>query len=133
VRIWTKAHVKAGGRYRMEEGHIVVDSIVPIRRADITADLARESGFDSVKALLEIAKHGPGENIYLVRFHYLPPGGWEAARRADDGRGGVGIVATSAIGSPSDPPQQAAPSDRRIAARLPTIDRPRRLKAMSGG
>src|SRR5689334_15769186 len=34
VRIWTQPHVKAGGRYRMDEGQIVVDSIVPIRLAD---------------------------------------------------------------------------------------------------
>jgi hypothetical protein len=25
---------------------------------------------------MKIAKHGRGENIYLVRFHYLPPGAW---------------------------------------------------------
>ena len=24
VRIWTRPHVKTGGRYRMDEGHIVV-------------------------------------------------------------------------------------------------------------
>ena len=36
VRIWTRPHVKAGGRYRMDEGSIVVDSIVPIALADIT-------------------------------------------------------------------------------------------------
>ena len=60
----------------MDEGHIVVDSIVPIELADITHDLARESGFASVKDLLEIAKHGPGENVYLIRFRYLPPGAW---------------------------------------------------------
>jgi hypothetical protein len=23
--------------------------------------------------LLKVAKHGKGENIYLVRFHYVPP------------------------------------------------------------
>ena len=76
VRIWTRPHVKPGGRYRMDDGHIVVDSIVPIERADITHDLARESGFASVKDLLEIAKHGRGENIYLIRFRYQPPGAW---------------------------------------------------------
>jgi hypothetical protein len=77
VRIWTRPHVKKGGRYRMEEGQIVVDSIVPIRLADITYDLARESGFNSVDDLLETAKHGRGDNVYLIRFHYLPPGGWD--------------------------------------------------------
>ena len=80
VRIWMRPHVKAGGRYRMDEGHIVVDSIRPIRLADITRDLAQESGFSSVKDLLETAKHGPGDNVYLIRFHYLPPGGWDVPR-----------------------------------------------------
>jgi hypothetical protein len=80
VRIWTRPHVKAGGRYRMDEGHIVVDSIAPIRLRDITDDLAQESGFSSVKDLLETAKHGGGDNIYLIRFHYLPPGAWDVQR-----------------------------------------------------
>jgi hypothetical protein len=77
VRIWKRPHVKVGGRYRMDDGHIVVDSIVPIRLADITYDLARESGFTNVKDLLQTATHGSGNNIYLVRFHYLPPGAWD--------------------------------------------------------
>jgi hypothetical protein len=77
VRIWLRPHVKAGGRYRMDDGHIVVDSIVPIRMSDITHDLARESGFDSVEDLLQIAKHGAGTNVYLIRFHYLAPGAWD--------------------------------------------------------
>ena len=78
VRIWQRPHVKAGGRYRMDDGQIVVDSIVPIDLADITHDLARESGFSSVQDLLQIAKHGSGDNVYLIRFHYLPPGAWDA-------------------------------------------------------
>jgi hypothetical protein len=76
VRIWTRPHVKAGGRYRMDEGQIVVDSIIPMSIADITHDLARESGFGSVEELLETAKHGRGRNVYLIRFRYLPPGAW---------------------------------------------------------
>ena len=82
VRIWMRPHVKAGGRYRMDEGQIVVDSITPIRLKDITSDLARESGFSSVKDLLETAKHGRGDNVYLIRFHYLPPGGWDVHAHA---------------------------------------------------
>ena len=76
MRIWTKPHVKAGGRYPMEDGHIIVDSIEAIRLRDITSDLARESGFDSVKDLLETARHGSGRKVFLVRFRYLPPGAW---------------------------------------------------------
>lgn len=73
VRIWTRPHVKVGGRYPMEEGEIEIDSIEPIALYDITGDLARESGFLGVVDLLKIAKHGKGENIYLIRFHYIPP------------------------------------------------------------
>jgi len=73
VRIWQRPHVKVGNRYRMEEGEIEVDAVVPITLADITPQLARESGFKGVIDLLKIAKHGRGENVYLVRFHYLPP------------------------------------------------------------
>ena len=87
VRIWMSPHVRAGGRYPMDEGHIVVDSIVSIRLKDITRDLARESGFSSVKELLETAKHGRGENVYLIRFHYLPPGGWDVQRESEDRTG----------------------------------------------
>ena len=59
----------------MDEGHIEVDSIEPIGLPDITPELARESGFLGVLDLLKTAKHGKGDNIYLVRFHYIPPGG----------------------------------------------------------
>jgi hypothetical protein len=78
VRIWQRPHVKVGGRYPMDDGHVVVDSIAPIELGDITHDLARESGFASVEDLLEVARHGSGDNVYLVRFHYLRPGAWEA-------------------------------------------------------
>jgi hypothetical protein len=77
VRIWQRPHVKVGNRYRMDDGHIVVDSVTPISLDDITDDLARESGFESVDDLLGVARHGPGENVYLIRFHYLPPGAWD--------------------------------------------------------
>ena len=74
VRIWMRPHVKAGGRYRMDEGHIEVDEVLPISLADVTPELARASGFKGVIDLLKVAKHGRGENVYLVRFHYIPPG-----------------------------------------------------------
>ncbi len=66
--------VKVGNRYRMEAGEIEVDSVLPISLSDITPDLARASGFKGVIDLLKVAKHGRGENVYLVRFHYVPPG-----------------------------------------------------------
>ncbi len=81
VRFWTRPHVRVGARYRMEEGEIEVDSIETIGFPDITPELARESGFLGVLDLLEIAKHGRGENIYLVRFHYVRPGAKRARQR----------------------------------------------------
>lgn len=72
VRIWTRLQVRVGGRYKMEEGEIEIDSIEPIGFPDITPALARASGFAGVLDLLKIAKHGKGEKIYLIRFHYIP-------------------------------------------------------------
>ncbi len=51
--------------------HRHIRQIVPIARWNF--GLARESGFLGVVDLLKIAKHGRGDNIYLVRFHYRPP------------------------------------------------------------
>ena len=82
VRIWQRPHVKPGNRYRMEEGEIEIESITPIGFPDITPQLARESGFLGIVDLLKVAKHGPGENIYLVRFHYIPPRRKRAPRKS---------------------------------------------------
>ena len=73
VRVWMSPRVRAGGGYRFEDGEIEVDSIVPITLEQITPRLARECGFASVGDLLKLAKHGRGENVYLVEFHYIAP------------------------------------------------------------
>jgi hypothetical protein len=57
----------------MGDGEIEIESITPIGFPDITPELARESGFLGVLDLLKVAKHGKGNNIYLIRFHYIPP------------------------------------------------------------
>src|SRR5579872_7429923 len=75
VRIWMSPRVTVGKRYPMQEGEIEVDSITPIGFPDITPALARESGFLGVIDLLKVAKHGRGQNIYLIRFHYVAPRG----------------------------------------------------------
>jgi hypothetical protein len=71
VRIWQRPHVKVGGRYRLGAGAIEVTSIKQIDLKDITPALARKSGFAGVVDLLKIAKHGPGEHVYLVEFIYV--------------------------------------------------------------
>ena len=80
VRVWQSPRVKVGGKYAMDDGHIVVDSIDEITMKQITNDLAREGGFASREELLAVAKHGKGDNVYLIRFHYLPPGAWDVPR-----------------------------------------------------
>ena len=82
VRIWIRPRVSVGGRYRMEEGEVEVDSIETIGFPDITPELARESGFLGVLDLLKVAKHGKGENIYLIRFHYVRPSRVTANKRS---------------------------------------------------
>jgi hypothetical protein len=87
VRIWKRAHVKVGGRYQAEGGEIEVDSIEQIAIQDITHALAIESGFLGVIDLLKVAKHGPGDNVYLIRFHFIPAGAGtpDTRRSAGDG------------------------------------------------
>ena len=71
VRIWRRRHVKTGGRYPLGSGHIEVTAIREITLSDITPALARRSGFSGVVDLLKVAKHGPGENVYLIDFVYV--------------------------------------------------------------
>ena len=75
IRIWRYPHVKVGGRYPLEQGFIEVTSIRRISMADITPELARRSGFLGVVDLLKVARHGSGENVYLVEFRYLHDNG----------------------------------------------------------
>ena len=70
IRIWKWPHVKEGGRYRMEEGHIVVTSIHEILLDEISEQMAKESGFLGVIDLMKTAKHGSGYIIYFIKFHY---------------------------------------------------------------
>lgn len=72
VRIWKRPHVKVGGAYRLESGFVVVDRIRRIGFDEITPELARRSGFNGTVDLLKVARHGAGENVYLIEFHYEP-------------------------------------------------------------
>jgi hypothetical protein len=70
VRIWQRPHVRVGGRYALGLGAIEVTAIREISLQDITPDLARKSGFLGVVDLLKVAKHGPGDRVFLVEFKY---------------------------------------------------------------
>ena len=71
LRIWRSPRVRVGGRYALPPGHVVVDSIMEIELADISAEMARRSGFDGIVDLLKVARHGAGNHIYWIRFHYV--------------------------------------------------------------
>ena len=71
VRIWQRPRVKVGNGYRLGDGEVVVDAIREITLEDVTPTLARETGFAGVVDLLKTAKHGTGERVYLVDFHYV--------------------------------------------------------------
>lgn len=70
IRVWQRPRVKVDGRYRMAGGLVRVTDLREIAPADVTEELARQSGFDSVAALFALARHGRGDNIYRVDFVY---------------------------------------------------------------
>lgn len=70
VRIWQRPHVKVGGRYALGPGAVHVTAIREIGLADVTPELTRRSGFQGLVDLLKVAKHGPGERVFLVEFEY---------------------------------------------------------------
>ena len=116
IRIWKRLHVKVGGRYPMDVGHVVVDSVASIEMADITDNLARESGFESADDLIQTASHGGGDNVYLIRFHYLAPGAWDvpaAQRPAGEDR----RTLLQRIRSSTSPPSRRHSKDARTARR----------------
>lgn len=73
VRIWQGPRVKVGGRYALGAGFVEVTALEEIRLEDVTPALARRSGFQGLVDLLKVAKHGPGERVYLVEFEYIGP------------------------------------------------------------
>ena len=73
VRLWQRAHVKAGGRYSLPPGQIAVTAVSEVSLEDITPALARKSGFVGLVDLLKTAQHGPGRRVFLVEFRYLRP------------------------------------------------------------
>ena len=71
IRIWKTPRVKPGHSYRMAPGAVVVESVQEISISDITPTMARESGFEGVVDLLKTAKHGEGQRVFFIRFHYV--------------------------------------------------------------
>jgi hypothetical protein len=70
IRVWKKPRVKVGGRYKLDEGVVIVTSIQEISFSDITENLAKESGFTCMADLIKTAKHGKGQTFYFIKLYY---------------------------------------------------------------
>jgi hypothetical protein len=71
VRRWKRPTVRAGGTLRTPSGVLAIDSVERVRLTDLTAEVAREAGYPTRRALVDSL--APTRNpLYLVRFH---PGG----------------------------------------------------------
>jgi len=70
VRLWQRPHVKVGGRYALPPGEILVTKVFEVSLAEVTPELARQSGFVGLVDLLKVARHGPGRRVFVIEFRY---------------------------------------------------------------
>jgi hypothetical protein len=56
------------GRYPLPSGQIEVTAVRGVDRSELTTQLARRSGFDSIEDLLVVAQHGSGRLVFVVDF-----------------------------------------------------------------
>jgi hypothetical protein len=72
-RLWRRAKVKAGGRYRVGHGQIEVDSVDIVPFCAITAADVRRAGEKDLEALRQRAAHaGPIADdtpLFRIEFH----------------------------------------------------------------
>jgi hypothetical protein len=76
-RLWRRAKVKPGGRYRVGDGQIEVDSVDLVPFCAIDGADVRRAGEADLESLRERAAHaGPVNNdtlVYRVEFHVVEP------------------------------------------------------------
>ncbi len=75
-RLWRRAKVKAGGRYRVGHGQIEVEAVDVVPFATITAADVRRAGETDREALRQRAAHaGPiADDTLLFRVEFRPVG-----------------------------------------------------------
>jgi hypothetical protein len=75
VRLWQRARVKEGGRYRVGPGEIEIDALELVPFAAITREDVRRAGEPDRETLRRRAAHaGPIDEdtlVYRVEFHVL--------------------------------------------------------------
>ena len=77
VRLWRRARVKPGGRYRVGPGEIEVDDVQLVPFAAVTAEDVRQAGERDRETLRRRAAHaGPIDEdtlVYRIEFHAVSP------------------------------------------------------------
>jgi hypothetical protein len=72
-RLWRQPKVKPGGRYRVDEGHIEVDSVELVPFSSIDSTDVRRAGETDLESLRRRAAHaGPIHDetlLYRIEFH----------------------------------------------------------------
>ena len=83
------------GRRRLKRSRLAVEKPrVPTSTDVITAGVYRLLSFMDAHSRFILhrelvlggpghGEHGSGDNVYLIRFHYLPPGAWDTPRWSD--------------------------------------------------
>lgn len=76
VRLWRRAKVRAGGRYRVGSGLIEVDSVEVVPFIAITPQDVADSGEIDLESLRRRAAHaGPiGDDTMVYRIEFHPVG-----------------------------------------------------------
>ncbi len=75
VRIWMRPKVRVGGRYPLLDGTIEVTTLTEIDLNDVTEEIARAGGFETLEALMKTARHGRGERVFIVEFQFISGSG----------------------------------------------------------
>jgi hypothetical protein len=74
-RLWSRAQVKAGGRYAVGSARIEIDSIEQMPFSAITAEDVRQAGETDRESLRERAAHGgpifDDTVVFRVEFHVI--------------------------------------------------------------
>jgi hypothetical protein len=75
-RLWRRAKVKVGGRYRVGHGQIEVESVAMVPFSAITATDLRMAGEEDLEVLRRRAAHaGPiADDTLLFRIEFRPVG-----------------------------------------------------------
>ena len=73
IRIWQSPRVRVGGRYPLGPGHVEVTRMVEIDLDDVTAELARRSGFADLDDLMAIARPRRGRRGVRVALEVRGP------------------------------------------------------------